>query len=77
MAWFKGLLEKLSNAGTLAMLGYEIGTHTDDEHINHNETSNSTSGNHDTVIVVSGVVLIIVIVASMVTKIILAKRPVA
>lgn len=70
MGWFKSLIGRLSNAGTLAMLGYEVGTHKGDDHNDHIEKNE----NHNTVIVVSGIVLIIGILAAMITKIILAKR---
>lgn len=70
---FKKIIEKVANAGTVALLGYEIGTHVDHETENKQvEIENHES--HSEIIVIIGIIIIIAILASIATKILFKNR---
>lgn len=61
------------NAGTVAMLGYEIGSH--DDHTNGKPITSTTVESHNSeVIVIAGIIIIIGILATIAGKILMAKR---
>lgn len=70
---FNKLAEKLVSAGTIAMLGYEIGSHVDQTHENTPIQATTIESHHSEVIVISGIVIIIGILAAIAAKILMAK----
>lgn len=67
---YKKILEKVASAGTVALLGYEIGTHTVD-----GDATKVNTSDHNTNIVIFGVVAFAIILMVIVAKLILKKRP--
>lgn len=67
---YKKILEKAASAGTVALLGYEIGTHT----VNDAPTE-KIADNHNTNILIFAVFVLICILLAFIGKIMLKKRP--
>lgn len=63
-------MEKLASAGTVALMGYEIGTHT-------NEAPPVEKDYHNSEVIIIAVVLLIAIVAAMIIKFLKKRQPVA
>lgn len=73
---YKKVLEKLAAAGTVALVGYEVGTNinreapNNDNHADNKESINGKSSD----IVIYGIVLLIILVAAIVAKLFVKKR---
>lgn len=67
----KKLMSKIANAGTVALLGYEIGTHTGEgEGNNRNEVNDSTN------YCLIAIVIILCILVIVMAKVFIKKRPI-
>lgn len=66
---YKKVLEKIASAGTVALLGYEIGSHTVDS-----DTEKVNTDNHTTYIIIFGFIVIMLILMAIIAKLILKKR---
>lgn len=70
---YKKVLEKLANAGTLAILGYEIGTHSTGEE-QHKIEKQVESSNHNIEIILLCLIIVFIILIAIMMKVILKKR---
>lgn len=68
---YNKILGKLANAGTVAMLGYEIGSHVEQNQEEHVPTT-TKSDNSDIMILV--IVFLLLIIAALVIKMLIKKR---
>lgn len=66
---YKKNLEKVASAGTVALLGYEIGTHTENE-----EPTEKVTDNHNTNIIIFASIVLICILLAIIVKILLRKQ---
>lgn len=69
---FQKIMGKLANAGTVALIGYEIGSHTDHEQANNHQIQNSESHGND--IIIGGIVILIILMIAIGMKLLLKKR---
>lgn len=73
----KKIFEKLASAGTVALLGYEVGTHINegsDDKINQVDQVNQKE-EHNSVIVISGIGLLVVMAIAICIRLFMVKRP--
>lgn len=66
---YKKVLEKIASAGTVALMGYEIGSHNSEKPVEENKGHNSE------IIIIAGI-LLIVIVAAATIKLLKKNQPV-
>lgn len=74
---YKKILEKVAAAGTVALLGYEVGSN-----VNHNDQHNShqfenkavIENNKSSEIVLYGIVISIILIVALMVKLFLKKR---
>lgn len=71
---FKKIGDKLLNAGTIAMLGYEYGSHSDHTSENRPNTSTTIETNNSEVLMIAGIIIMIVILAAIAGKVLFSKR---
>lgn len=66
----KKILEKIASAGTVALMGYEVGVHTDNH--KNNEENNNTNNNNSVLYIF--IVLIICMMVLILAKLFIKKR---
>lgn len=69
---YKKILEKVASAGTLAVLGYEIGSHVNDD----GQVGKVTHENHSTNVIIFGVICFIFILIAIIARLVWKKRPI-
>lgn len=67
---YKKILEKVASVGTVALLGYEIGSHTVEgekaEKVNHED--------HSTNIIIFGIIVFIIMLMAIIARLALKRR---
>lgn len=74
---YKKILEKVAAAGTVALLGYEVGSNInhDDQQSNHQlEHKTVNENNKSSEIVLCGIVIIIILIVAIMVKLFMKKR---
>lgn len=80
---FKKLMNNLANAGTLAFMGYEIGSQVNSPNkedsierssIVETVKLNTNEENHSEIIIIVGIIIMILILAAIASKILCAKN---
>lgn len=69
---YRKVLEKVANIGTVALLGYEIGSHVDQ---NENEKPITDNKVH-TEIIIFAIILLLLIIVAITVKFLVKKRPI-
>lgn len=68
---YKKILEKVASAGTVALLGYEIGSHN----VDGEKVENVSHDNHSTNIIIFGIISFIFILMAIIARLVWKKRP--
>lgn len=72
---YKKVLEKLANAGTVALVGYEIGANINESNDNKNSVTQEKSyENNHSEVVIFGIIILIILAIAIVAKIYKNKR---
>lgn len=66
---FRQIMTKAANAGTIALLGYEVGSH-----VEQNGQEKSPSDNKHSEIVIGAIILLVIMVVAILTKYLTKKR---
>lgn len=68
---YRKILEKVANIGTVALLGYEIGSHVENE-----SEKPITDNKVHTEIIIAAIILLLLIVVAITVKFLIKKRPI-
>lgn len=71
---YKKILEKLANAGTVALVGYEIGANINNNENKHVESNEVAKENTHSEVVIFGIIILIILAIAIVAKIYKNKR---
>lgn len=69
------IMEKLASAGTIALLGYEVGSHINENDENNSIKNSANTENHDTTVVIFGIIILVIILLAILAKL-FVKRPI-